>query len=266
MTEDENYLFDLNGYLILEQVLTSEELELANGAVDRHLDLRTDTPENDLRAHESKVLKGDFPRVDLVEPYNWVAPWCLPFRKMLAHPTIVPYLNVILGKGFRQDHRMMVITMDRGSEGHRLHGSSGPEFNPNEYYIYRDGRMHNGLTVVIFQLADVKPDDGGFVLIPGSHKGNLPCPRELRMYEKYQDQVRHITCRAGDAVIFTEAVTHGALPWKADHQRRTVLTRYTAGNLSYMPALPIPEWADERTRKILEPAYHSRLDRPVLEE
>lgn len=113
-------------------------------------------------------------------------------------------------------------------------------------------------------LKHVSPEDGGFVLIPGSHKGNLTCPLALRNYEKYQDQVRHITCKAGDGVIFTEAATHGTLPWKADHQRRTVLTRYTAGNLSYMPALKIPEWADERTRRILEPAYHSRLDRPFL--
>ena len=35
MTEDEKYLFDLNGYLIVEEVLTPDEIARANEAVDR---------------------------------------------------------------------------------------------------------------------------------------------------------------------------------------------------------------------------------------
>ena len=29
-----------------------------------------------------------------------------------------------------------------------LHGSSGPDFNPHEYYIFRNGQMHNGIVAV----------------------------------------------------------------------------------------------------------------------
>ena len=49
------------------------------------------------------------------------------------------------------DHQMFLLSMDKGAEGHTFHGSSGPGFDPNQYYIFRDGRMHNGLTVVTFQ-------------------------------------------------------------------------------------------------------------------
>ena len=38
MTEDEKYLFDLNGYLVLKDVLTSEEVDRCNEAIDRHSD------------------------------------------------------------------------------------------------------------------------------------------------------------------------------------------------------------------------------------
>ena len=128
--------------------------------------------------------------------------------------------------------------------------------------------MHNGLTVVAFQLTDINPGDGGLCLVPGSHKGNFPCPATLRRGEAYQEFVRQITCRAGDCVIFTEAVTHGTLPWTAAHQRRTALFRFSPGNLAYVPhawpagmlALMTPE-----QRLVMEPPYHSRLDRPVLE-
>lgn len=69
---------------------------------------------------------------------------------MLAHKRIVPYLNVICGQGFRMDHGPTILTMDRddadGSRGDEmevtvgLHGSSGPGFDPSQYYLWRDGK------------------------------------------------------------------------------------------------------------------------------
>jgi ectoine hydroxylase-related dioxygenase (phytanoyl-CoA dioxygenase family) len=265
MNEDEKYLFDLNGYLVIEDVLTADEVARANAAIDRHREQIRRRPHEQRLSGDSSGLTGEFGRGELGGLLEWEEPWCEPFRAMLAHPRIVPYLNELLGKGFRMDHSMSLITMDRGTEGHLLHGSSGPGFDPNQYYIFRDGRMHNGLTVVIFQLADVNPGDGGLSVIPGSHKSNYRCPPGMRRYEQYQEHIRQITSRAGSVVLFTEAVTHGTLPWTASHQRRSILTRYTAGNMAYVPAYPVPAWADERQRAVLEPPYHLRLSRPFLE-
>lgn len=266
MTEDEKYLFDLNGYLVIENVMTPDEIAQANEAIDRHLDQGRYRPSEQTLAKDAPNLQADHGRGELKNLLQWEEPWCLPFRNMLAHPRLVPYLNEMFGKGFRIDHQMFLLWMDKGAEGFRLHGSSGPGFDPNQYYIFRNGKMHNGLTVVTFQLTDINPGDGGFVLIPGSHKSNYVCPQEIRRYEKYQEHVRQITCKAGAVVIFSESVTHGTIPWTANHPRRTVLTRYTAGNMAYVSAYPIPEWANERQRAVMEQPYHTRLNRPVLEE
>ena len=40
--------------------------------------------------------------------------------------------------------------------------------------------MYNGLVVVSYALGDVRPGDGGFAAVPGSHKSNLPCPEEVK--------------------------------------------------------------------------------------
>ena len=37
MTEEERYLFDLNGFLIVRGVLSPEEIKEANDAIDNHL-------------------------------------------------------------------------------------------------------------------------------------------------------------------------------------------------------------------------------------
>ena len=71
------------------------------------------------------------------------------------------------------DHAPTLITMEQGDPAAALHGSSGydswtgePGFNPLEYYVWRNGQMHNGLTVAAFQLVDVSPGDGGLGVIP----------------------------------------------------------------------------------------------------
>ena len=266
MTEDEKYLFDLNGYLVIEEVLTPDEVAEANQIVDSVQDRIRIRPREQSLTGGSPALAGTRGRGEMGGLCDLPVPACLPFRNMLAHPRIVPYLHQLLGKGFRMDHSMMLLSMEQGAEGFIFHGSSGPGFDPNQYYIFRNGRMHNGLTVVTFQLTDVNPGDGGLAVIPGSHKGNLPCPERMRRYEQYQEHFRQIVCRAGSVVIFTEAVTHGTLPWTARHPRRSILTRYTAGNMAYVPAYPIPDWADERQRAVMQPPYHTRLNRPILDE
>ena len=267
MNEEEKYLFDLNGYLIIDKVLTSAEVAQANEAIDRHIHQGSLRSRDASLDGDSPTLRGDKGRGELHGMLEWDEPWCLPFRDMLVHSKIIPHLHEILGKGFRMDHDMCLLWMDKGAEGFWFHGSSGPGFDPNSYYIFRDGKMHNGLTVVAFQLADVNPGDGGLAVIPGSHKSNFECPREMLLYKKHREHVKEVVCKAGDVIIFTEALTHGTVPWTNDHQRRAILTRYTAGNLAYTNGnREIPAWANERQRAVLEPPYHNRLDRPILDE
>lgn len=271
MNDTERYLFDLQGLLVVEGVLSRAEVAMANEAIDRHADGIVERVGEASLSSDSKTMQGETGRGDLGGLLSWEKPWCDPFRAMLAHPQITPYLNQLLGKGWRLDHNAGLISMRKGAEGHLLHGSSGPAFDRHQYYIFKDGQMHNGLTVVAWQLADVNPGDGGLALIPGSHKGNYACPQPIRKWEAHQDVVKQVTCKAGDVVIFTEAVTHGTIPWSADHDRRSVLFRMSPGNLAYAKGYnPWPESMLEgltpQQRAVLEPPYHQRLQRPVLDD
>jgi ectoine hydroxylase-related dioxygenase (phytanoyl-CoA dioxygenase family) len=48
-----------------------------------------------------------------------------------------------------------------------------------------------------------------------------------------QELVQEVHVQAGDAVIFTEACTHGTLKWQAEHQRRTMIYRYTPASIAF---------------------------------
>ena len=47
--------------------------------------------------------------------------------------------------------------------------------------------------------------------------------------------------KAGDAIIFTEAMTHGTFPWTGTGERRTLFFKYTPRELVWMKDVYHPE-------------------------
>jgi hypothetical protein len=258
MSTDEKYLFDLLGYVVVRDVLSAEHLEVANAAIDASE--LTQSPEY---FGDSAALKGENSSTRLSSSGNLLEldkPFCDPFREMLAHPKTIPHLNTILGEGWRLDHGPGLIAMDKGCSGGMLHGSFD-----NAPYFYREGRIFTGLCVIEYLLADEGPGDGGVSVVAGSHKANLTCPAKMLRWEQYQEFVTEVNAKAGDAVIFSEACTHGTLPWTADHQRRAILFKYNAGHMSWGGgglSGPAPAYWDElnepQQAALLQPCHHSR--------
>lgn len=258
MNDDERYLFDLNGYLLIEGVLSAAEVAECNAAIDHHIEELAEYPRS--LAGGSKALSGTEHRHDLGGMLGWEKPWCDPFHRLLAHPNVVPYLNGVLGEGYRLDHGPGLIAQNKGAEGGTLHHGGA---NPTDFtlsYFYKNGRIYTGLSVVEYMLADEGPGDGGVAVIPASHKANFDCPQEIRHWEAHREHVREIHAKAGDAVIFTEALTHGTLPWTADHQRRALLYKFSPGVLAFSGGAHSNEYADYIEE--MEPEYRAVMEAP----
>lgn len=226
MNEDEKYLFDLTGYLVLKDVLTPEEVARLNEGIDHHIEQLNDV---DMLVGDSKTLAGTSHRKDMGGMLSWEQPWCEPFRELLIHPGVKSHLDGILGEEYRLDHGPGLIAMEEGCEGGTLHGGGVERDNFSEAYFFKNGRIYTGLTVVEYLLTDEGPGDGGVAVVPGSHKANLPCPRSMNRLEQYQEHVVEVHGNAGDAVVFTETLTHGTLPWTGEHQRRVLLYKFSPG-------------------------------------
>ena len=112
MNEDDKYLFDLNGYLILRQALTQDEVAELNAGIDHHAD-GMKAIERSLSG-ASMAMRGTSRRKDLGGMLVWERPFCEPFRKLLVHPRVKPILEEVLGKGYRLDHGPGLIAMDEG--------------------------------------------------------------------------------------------------------------------------------------------------------
>ena len=266
MSDREKYLFDLQGFIVIKGMLSEEEVKALNEALEANEDKRKE----DHNRSASGAMVGEQPRALYDEMLEWEQPWCQPFRDLLAHKKIIPYLNTLLGRGWKLDHNLFIYTAKKGAEGLNLHGHGAVEFNGSRFYAYQNGRMRCGLITCQYQLADVNPGDGGLCIVPGSHKSNYPIPSDIASWEADQQIVYHVPMKAGDLVIFNECTTHGTLPWAAEHERRSLFFRYTPKYLHYAGGIyetSLPEWVSELTeaqQAVLQPPYV--YDRPLIEE
>ena len=279
MSALDRFLFDLNGFLVVRGVFTAEEVARANAAIDRHSgELHARDAEPLRNAKGGTHMAADGPRQDMGGMLWWQQPDSDVFRDVLTHPRLVPFYTDLLGEGFRLDHQPLVIAQSPQSEGFALHGGpiargEGGEGRWNADLQYRcvGGRPWTSLLAASVQLVDHNAGDGGFAVLPGSHKLNLPVPAEVADGAAPELLVQPTT-RAGDVVLFSEATVHGATPWRpaAPRERRIALYRFAPATSGYgrghyeVPAEAKATLTPEQLA-VLEPPYARRLERPALQ-
>ncbi len=260
MTEEQRYLFDAFGYLIIPEVVSQAQIE-------------------ELRATLRSPAEQNAPDTHSERPLHWSRAW----RDLLDLPGLSPLLEELIGNHaraaewpaglptFRIDHVNVHTHVAKGFPGARLHGgwkgTGGAQF-----FRYHDGQFYNGLVAVVFELFDTHPNGGGFCCIPGTHKANLPLPERWRdLSQGIHPSVLRVPARPGDAIVFTEALTHGTLPWTAAAPRRTLFYKFSPHGTSWSSAYYDPDDyrgypdVDDRKLAILEPPnarYRGRQTRP----
>lgn len=239
MSHRDRYLFDLDGYLVLQSVLAPEEVrklrsEISAQGIHDALDaqgyLHAGFPAEYYDDAESTGEGGYRYASD-----SFILDWGPGIRSLVAHPRLLGYLSELVGPAFRLDHAYGVFSRGR-TASHALHNGGAP-FDPTQMYLWRNGQMHNSMVVVQFALTSVGPQDGGFCCIPGSHKANYPLPADMPPLDELDDEwrthLRHVPMEPGDVLIFTEAVTHGALGWRGQDDRMALLYKYCHGALQW---------------------------------
>lgn len=249
MQDRERYFFDINGYLTVPNALSPEQVAALNAQIDERIEQHSDR-------NAGYLGFGD------------VLQWGGAMTSLIDHAATLPYLDAMFGpmpwatpdRGpfYRLDHTYVTVIRPDAKEAGAfiLHGGGTP-FDPGQFYRVSEGTIYNGLVVVAYNLEDVNEGDGGLGVVPGSHKGNFRMPREWQDLRHGSPIAKAVTGPAGTAVFFTEALSHGTLPWHGKRERRTVFFKYnaycSAFSSSYLDETT-PGWEamTERQRKILE--------------
>ena len=219
--ETQQYLFDLQGYLVLKDVLSPEEVSAFNQQLD----------EQEVPAAGQTIRFGSAPEG------SGFLDWGRSFCDLLDHPRIMPILRFRLGDSFRLD-RIYGMCMHEGMPRGQLHsdyGASCPTAGsqPGEYYPFRANQIYDGFIVVAWSLADAGPGLGGFCCVPGSHKSNYKLPQPIADAPEGTSCVVIPRAPAGSVILFTEALTHGTAAWHAKHERRSLLYKYCVSHMAW---------------------------------
>ncbi|MBI1930026.1 phytanoyl-CoA dioxygenase family protein [Candidatus Poribacteria bacterium] len=248
MSNEENYCFDVGGYLIIRGALTRQELDACNRALDQ--------------AGQVDGMLG------------WPAPLREPFRALLIHPVLVWYLNPICGYGFRLARVPMLIGNGAGDAVGRLAGGNEP-MDVARAYFYQNGRRICQGVRAIWALADVNAGDGGFVLVPSSHKSNVETPEDVLTGRDDMELTFQPTLKAGDLLLCGETVLQGIRPWKGKGPQRLLSYSYAGraaiqshGTGPQTKQEELPEWMAELTpvqRAVLyKPGYETTYPPPTI--
>jgi Phytanoyl-CoA dioxygenase (PhyH) len=247
MSNEENYAFDVAGYLHVPGVLNQEEVAALNRALDE-----IDQPEGMLA---------------------WPAPSRELFRDLLVHPQLVWYLNQMIGHGFRLDQAPRLLGSRKGETGAPLAG--GDELrNPSRAYFQQNGRRSAQGMKAIWVLEDVEEGDGGLVLVQASHKSNVETPADLEHGTDEMSLVKQPAVKAGDLLLVAESTLQGVRPWTGKPKR--LLAYWYAGRAVIQSNGPgpgaqdkyLPEWVNqappEQQAVMYKPGYEGANPPPVL--
>ena len=229
MTPEERYLFDLHGYLVLRGVLSPDIRRRLNETID-YLETLDDSQtaalgaERKYRASDNVYAQTGAPSEAGLGDYDCeVLRYGGPFEELIDLPQTLLYIEEMISEPSRLDAASF---MSRNSGGAFRFHHGYAELLPYSEYAFRDGAFKCVSVKIGYALTDVDVEDGCFAVIPGSHKSNFTNPLVGQIPDPTHPLVQPLPCKAGDAIIFSEDLSHGAVENHGSKVRRTLFYSY----------------------------------------
>lgn len=253
----DDFLFDLNGYLVLKGAVAPDLLTELNSTFDafpHDLPLggwlggaqrRDYTPETGFELHQAVTLGG-------------------PFASIIDHPS---WIDLVRHFGGEESSYVQGVFIDetiasiRTRGGHHPVHSGGYQGALRGAYHYSNGVFRCGQINIILALNDIGEGDGPTMVIPASHKSNFEHPGKGD-YAK-GDRMDHLQgaipvyLQAGDALLFVDGLMHGGSSRTNPGERRITIYRYGpvwgASRYGYQYDHEFLDTLTSTQRRILEP-------------
>ena len=232
MTEEELYEFDRVGYIVIKDMLNPDQVASLSTAVDwieDHAAANVDLPprkkspwgaeyhaDPDFGYHvQGERAEG---KTIIIEDFWNADP---AFDQLLDHERTMDYVRGIVMPRPTINNSEIRIRYKGNNSPH--HGGARGE-DQKYRYNFTKGRIDCMMVRMIYFIRDNDAAGGAFTVLPGTHKSNLPTP-----YDPDPDTepgTVALCVKAGDAILFTEALRHGGRTNVSDRVRKTIHVGY----------------------------------------
>ena len=252
-----DYLFDLRGFTIIKNAVAPDLLDRLNQTLDTYLDMKYLDWRGNVQRFDNNGNAG-------IELQN-IVEGGQPFEELIDHPAWRERLQRYCGEQGTYVEGLFIdecFASIRRTGGYFPFHTGGEDGVMRGQYRFVNGYFRCGQVNMILALNDIGPGDGGTMVIPGSHKANLIHPNVTAGWDEKQkiDDIPgaiEVHLQRGDALLFVDAISHGASTRTNPGERRVVIFRYgpkwgsTRYGYRYSPEL-LARLTPER-RQILDP-------------
>ncbi|MEM7535304.1 MAG: phytanoyl-CoA dioxygenase family protein [Chloroflexota bacterium] len=260
-TDLEIYLFDLRGYVVLKNALTSEEVAELNAGLDALPPLQKGEWCGYVHAHSFGKVDG----LNLQQIYEAGK----PFERLIDHPSWIEKVKHFVGGQGTFDYNHGPLFIDENFANFRdpgeaigIHSGGHPHVKRTQFQ-HINGKFHCGQIDILIALTDMGPGDGTTMVIPGSHKSNYMHPHyagntigDGGSVDSIEEAVE-VHMEPGDALLFVDSICHGSARRTNPGTRRIIVYRYgpSWGNFrhGYQPSPELLERLTPEQRQIVQP-------------
>ena len=237
LTPAQRLHLDVYGYAVIENMLTPEEVERCRNAVhrlkDKLADLAPSVRASSARApgeHGPAYIERDLPHHKYITNILGADPDITAYA---THPRMVGMAEEFIGGEARiVEMNVHINSRDPGDSGGDDGRTREPRFGfhrgtdaPFACHMH-GGLWHCNFVKTLTTLEDLGPDDGGTVVIAGSHKLDLPASQLIELAYEDRSFIHQFVAPAGSTLLFGETLIHATGQLRSDGERIVIITGY----------------------------------------
>lgn len=227
-THQSDYEFDLLGYRVLKEALSPGQVQAINQWVDQNPPGKVGTWIGDVEVHSYQGNDG--------VNYQNIIEGGEIFEELIDHPSWIGDINRYICNDYNRvsiNEAFLNLRPPGGYIGIHSggHVAAFPMVNHHHTGAWLVGQIN-----ILMALTDIGPGDGATVIVPGSHKSHALHPAytdsKVTTYRddrqaggEFMGQKVHL--KAGDALMFTDGMCHGAAARTNPGTRRVLIYRYS---------------------------------------
>ena len=258
LTPEQRLHFDIYGYVIIHDVFSPTE---CTDLIDVLQDLKTDMLAGDVSDDKVRARGAEADAGNPNHIFMCAIEQAHPLiSSYVSHPRLLGMASEVVGGEIR-------LVESNAHINSRL--PNWKTYDPKKYGFhtgldtpygshYRNGFFHSSFVKTLTTLTDLGPDDGGTLVIAGSHKIDLRNQEMVECAYKDPSLIHQMIAPAGSTLLFSEALVHAGGHIRSEKERVIIISGY---GTSHLPNWSGGVYTDEFTESIpdnLKILFHGR--------
>ena len=232
LTPAQRLHLEVNGYVVVPDVLSADECAQINDALHQVQRTIRQPDYQTRRLTHQPFDENSLPHHSFIGGLLEAAPILTAFA---THPRLVGLAEEVIGGAAR----LVEYNAHINSRDPNLDESKAPDYGlhtgvdvPFGAHVKND-LFHCNFVKTLTTLVDLGPDDGGTMVIAGSHK--IAAPQHDIAVAALRDPtlVHQFIAPAGSTLLFSETTIHGTGQLRSDRERAIIICGYGASMYPY---------------------------------